>query len=183
MDDPYERYRQYLALLARIQVDPWLRAKIDLSGVVQQTLLEAHQCGAAVEGRPPAERLAWLRQILAHNLGDELRKFRGEKRDARREIPLDTALTESAAKLDAWLAAEGTSPSAHAVREEDVLRLVSALAKLPDAQREALILQYWQGWSVAEIAKHLERTPAAVGGLLKRALARMREMLADSSCG
>jgi hypothetical protein len=47
-----ERFRDYLHMLARLQIDPRLSAKVDLSGVVQQTLLEAHRSLA----RPPPHR-------------------------------------------------------------------------------------------------------------------------------
>ena len=42
-DEEVRRWRDYLSALARVQLDPRLRGKIDLSGVVQQTVLEAYQ--------------------------------------------------------------------------------------------------------------------------------------------
>ncbi len=177
MDEFLEQYRAWLGLLARLQIDPRLRARVDLSGVVQQTLFEAHQAFREGDGHTTEERLAWLRKSLAHNLADELRKLNAEKRDIRRERSLERALMESSQSLGAWVAASGPSPSAHVARDEEAVRLAEALAALPDDQREALVLQHWHGWKVAEIAAHLGRTKPAVAGLLKRGLAKLREEL------
>jgi RNA polymerase sigma-70 factor (ECF subfamily) len=169
-----ERWRDYLHLLARVQLDPRLGAKLDLSGVVQQTLLEAYRQPPPVPLANAAQEAAWLRRILANNLADELRKLHAGKRDVGRERSLEAALDASSARLDAWLAADQSSPSQNAVRNEQALRLAAALARLPEAQREALVLQHWHGWTLAQIAEHLGRTKAAVAGLLKRGLQQLR---------
>ena len=63
------------------------------------------------------------------------------------------------------------------MRHELAINLANALARLPQSQREALLLHYWQGCSLAEIAKRLNRTTDAVGGLLKRGLRQLRGLL------
>src|SRR5687768_4045463 len=69
-----ERYRSYLTVLARSQiVGPGRRDRLDLSGVVQQTLLEAHRTLHQFRGSESPEVAAWLRRILANNLADALR--------------------------------------------------------------------------------------------------------------
>jgi RNA polymerase sigma-70 factor (ECF subfamily) len=172
MDDQREqqarRWGDYLSLLAGACLDPRLRAKIDLSGVVQQTLLEAYQGHPLLQLEHPAQELAWLRRILANNLADELRKLATGKRDLAREQSLQAQME---------LAAQQSSPSEQAQRNEQALALAEALAQLPDLQREALVLQHWHGWSMDEIAKHLGRTRAAVAGLIKRGLQQLREKL------
>jgi RNA polymerase sigma-70 factor (ECF subfamily) len=95
----------------------------------------------------------------------------------RRERSLEAALEESSARLAAWLAAEEPSPSGRLEADEQALRLAAALERLPEAQRQALVLQHWHGWSLARIAGHLGRTPGAVAGLLHRGLQRLREHL------
>jgi RNA polymerase sigma-70 factor (ECF subfamily) len=82
-------------------------------------------------------------------------------------------------RLQAWLVADQSSPSQQAERHEQAVRLADALAQLPDAQRQALVLQHWHGWSLADIAAHLGRSPAAVAGLLHRGLQRLRTLLQD----
>jgi RNA polymerase sigma-70 factor (ECF subfamily) len=177
--DELERFRAYLGLLARLEVAPRLRDKVDLSGVVQQTLLEAHQglIGHPRGARTESETIAWLRSILSHNLTDVLRKLTAKRRDVRQEWSLDAALDQSASRLEKWLAAEQSSPSQHAVRQEELLRMADALAALPEAQRLAVERHHLQGWSLAEIAREQGSTKAAVAGLLHRGLKAMRHRL------
>ncbi len=174
-----ERFRAYLALIARLEIVPALRDKVDLSGVIQQTLWEAHRGleDNAAAPRTEAETTAWLRSILSHNLADVLRKLKSRKRDVRREWSLEQALDQSASRLEQWLSVNQSSPSAIAIRQEEVLRMAETLALLPELQRRAIELHHLQGWPLAEIARELGTTKAAVAGLLHRGLKTLRTHL------
>jgi len=174
-----ERFRSYLRLLARLQLDPRLRAKLDPSDLVQQTLLQAYQALPQFRGQSQAELAGWLRQILARNLANATRDLTRAKRDVARERSLEATLAESSARLEAWLAAEQPSPGQLADQNEQLLHLAEALAGLPDAQREALEQHYLQGRPVAEVAQHLGRSTTAVVGLLHRGLQRLRSQLQE----
>jgi RNA polymerase sigma-70 factor (ECF subfamily) len=182
-DPNLEHFRSYLNLLARLNVDPRLQGKLDPSGVVQQTLLEAHQALHDLRGRSEAEVLAWLRTALARNLADEVRRLRAGKRDAVREESLQQALEQSSARLEAWLAEKESSPSRRAERHEEAVRLAAALACLPDKQQQAVELRHLKGLSLAEVARELGCTKAAVVGLLHRGLEKLRELLEDDERG
>jgi RNA polymerase sigma-70 factor, ECF subfamily len=172
-----EQFRAYLRLLARLHLHPTLQGKLDPSDVVQQSLLQAYQALDGFRGRTDAELAAWLRQILARNLSHAVRDFGRARRDAHREQSLDLALDASSAHLDQWLADSLTSPSQNAQFNEEALRLAEALDGLPEAQRQALVLQHWHGWSLAEIGQHMGKSPAAVAGLIKRGLQGLRTRL------
>ena len=169
-----EGFRNYLRLLARAGLDPRLQAKLDPSDIVQQSLLEAHKDLAAFRGQGPEALRAWLRQVLARNLANALRDFRRARRDVAREQALDALAAESSARVEAWLAVDGSSPSAALRRQEEAARLAAALEKLPEAQREVVMLRHLHGWSVHAISRHLGRSRAAVAGLLHRGLVQLR---------
>jgi len=86
---------------------------------------------------------------------------------------------ESSARLEAYLAADQTSPSMRADRNDKLLQLAAALEDLPDEQREAVELHYWHGWTLAAIGEHQGRTTASVAGLVHRGLAKLRGLLPE----
>jgi RNA polymerase sigma-70 factor (ECF subfamily) len=173
-----ERYRSYLVLLARMEIGRQIQPKLDASDVVQQTLLEAHSKRSQFAGQTPGQLVAWLRKLLACTLADAIRTLHRAKRDVARERSLEASLDQSAASLNAWLAADQSTPSQQFDRAEQEVRLANALALLPEAQRSALVLRHCQNLAVAEISERLGRSPTAIAGLLKRGLRQLRELLA-----
>jgi len=172
------RYQPWLALLARVQLGPRLKSKIDPSDVVQQTLLEACRALPQFRGRTEPEFQAWLRQILAHVLAHADRHFHGtQKRAADRELSLDQELARSSQRIGNMLADSASSPSQKAVRHEQAVRLAEVLARLPEDYREVIILRNLEGLSHEETAERLGRSTGAVRMLWVRALNRLREEL------
>jgi RNA polymerase sigma-70 factor (ECF subfamily) len=175
-DAKLARFRDYLRVLARLQLDGKLQGKLDPSDVVQQTLLKAQKNLEQFRGQTDGELAAWLRRILANTLTDAVRKF---GREVTLERSIAETIDESSARLEAWLAADDSSPSEQAARQEQVLRLADALGQLPDDQRVVIELRYLKESSVGEIAELLSKTEPAVAGLLRRGLQRLREILGD----
>ena len=167
---PLEAFRDYLNLLARMQIQAGLRGQVDTSDLVQQTLLKAHANRERFRGTTDAERAAWLRAILANQVRDAYRQ-RGQE-------PI-RSLEETSLRLDAWLAASDSTPSQRLDRNERLLALAKAVAGLPEDQRRALELHHLEGLSVVAVAQRLGRSTSAVAGLLHRGLKALRQALLE----
>jgi RNA polymerase sigma-70 factor (ECF subfamily) len=177
-----DSFREYLRLLARLQLSPHLAGKIDLSGVVQQTLLEAYQ-GRDTFPSNAARQAAWLRRALANNLTDEVRRLRSRGQERVREHSLERALEASSARLEACLAREESTPGRAAVHKERLAQLAEALLRLPDDQRLAVELHHLRGLSLAGVGQRLGRSREAVAGLVFRGLKALRTLLAEGGDG
>jgi RNA polymerase sigma-70 factor, ECF subfamily len=171
-----EQFRDYLCALAHLQIGPELRGHIEASDIVQITLLEAHQRLHQFRGQTEGEMRAWLGRALAHNLADEVRKLLADKRHVARRRSLE----ESSSRLEAFLAANESSPSQKAERSEQMTRLAAALGQLPEPQREVVVQRHLEGRSLADIARHIGRSEAAVVGLLQRGLKALRVLLQEA---
>lgn len=146
-----EAFRPYLFLLARQEFDRDLTAKLSISDVVQETLLEACTKFGSFVGESPDQFRGWLRQILVHNLADTDKRFRRQKRQTALEIPLSDAR-----RRGQGMYVTDPSPSSHARRQEEDIILEAALATMPDPAKTVLLLRHRERLAFHEIAIRLD---------------------------
>lgn len=169
-----EGFRDHLLSLARLQIQPHLRARIDLSGVVQQTLIEAHQAAAQLQAEDSQVLTGWLKKLLARNLIDALRWHFAIKRDVRRERTMAVVGEASSHRPLDTLVSDQSSPSRQLIRAESFDDVCRVLGDLPEDQRQVLELHYLEGLSLQQLSQRLGRSPSAVAGLLSRGMRTLR---------
>ncbi len=170
-----ERYRNYLALLVRLQVGRRLRSKVDIDDMLQEISLEIHRKISLFRGGSEREFLAWTRRLIGSILANQVRHYLGTRsRDARLERALVDELDRSSFALNDGMIASQSSPSHQAVRREQAVLLADALNELPEDYREVIILRQLEGLSFPDVARRTGRTLDSVKNVWLRALDRLR---------
>lgn len=177
--------KRYLEVIARSQVESWLRAKVDASDIVQQTMLEAHRDFDRFTGQTGGEWLAWLRKILTRNAADFVRRYRtAAKRNAAREVPLDGHRpADSQVGGPPEPAAHDPSPSQQVMRRDEELRLALAMNQLSPDYREVIMLRNLQRLPFDEVARRMNRSRPAAQMLWGRAIQRLQSILQTEENG
>ena len=173
--------RNYLMLLARIQLDRRLQGKVAPSDVVQETFLEACRAFPRFSGSTEQDWLAWLRRILVFRLTQTARRFlKARRRDVQMERQWQQEVDRSSARIEA-MAGSFTTPSQKAIRREQAVLLADILSQLPWQYREVIILRHLQQLTFPEVAARLGQSEASVKKTWARALAAVRRALGGLS--
>ncbi|AWM42530.1 sigma-70 family RNA polymerase sigma factor [Gemmata obscuriglobus] len=174
----FDRYVNYLTLLARVQIGRRLQGKLDPADAVQEAFLQAHRHFSNFRGSTEAELAAWLRRILACVLSNTVQHYLGtQARDPRLEQVIAADVDRSSAALVGRLAAPGPSPSEAACRHERAVLVADALARLPDDYREVVLLRFAEGLAFAEVAARMGRSVDSVEKLWVRGVVRLRQLI------
>jgi RNA polymerase sigma-70 factor (ECF subfamily) len=173
------RHRGRLRAMVAARLDRRLRARLDPSDVVQEALAEAARRLDEYLRDRPLPFYPWLRQLAWERLAKAHRAHLARnKRSIRREEPDVLGLPdESIAELAQRLVDSASSPSRHALRVELQARVRAALAALPEADREVLVLRYLEQLPLREVAAVLRVGESAVKMRHFRALERLRVIL------
>ena len=173
------RHRDRLCRMVAVRLDRRLAARFDPSDVVQEALLDADQRLSDYLEQRPLPFYPWLRQLAWERLLKlKQRHLTARKRSAHREERQAFALPDaSALELAQRLVSQGTSPSNRLLRDEVRGRVQAALVRLPEGDREVLVLRYLEQLSMGEVAAVLEITEGAVKMRHTRALGRLCGLL------
>jgi len=136
--------------------------------LVQESFVAAWRALARYDSARPMR--AWLTTIALNKCRDWSRR-RAVRRFFARALPLDVA---------AERADERASPHDEAQGRAELARVAQAIADLPAALREVLVLRTVEGIGQAEAAAMLGVTEKAVETRLRRARMRLAEVLATA---
>ena len=115
------------------------------------------------------EPKAWIMSIAHHRIVDVIRSRR---RTPPISEPRDFDLLE-------LLPSGGASTEEEVERNLDRDRIVKALASLPEAQQQVIILAYFEGYSQSEMAKKLRQPLGTVKTRVRLAMQKLRTTLED----
>ncbi len=175
----FARCRNYLGVAARAQVERWLHAKADASDLVRETMVQAHRDFARFRGATEAEWLAWLRKILAHNVADFVRRYRGaEKRQQRLEVPLAPPPDKSSIAPGLEPRDAGETPAREIMRRERKFQVADAIMRLKPDHQEVIVLRNIERLPFEEVAQRMGRSRPATRMLWMRAVRKLQEELA-----
>ena len=146
----YERVGKMMTAVAAV----YLKSPADAEEVVSDALLLIVR--KAERFRENTNACAWINTIVKNRAKDKLRALARHK-----TVSLE--------------AAYGVGVSFG----EEKLLVAEMLSKLSERERTAIILRYWYGLSLAEIAKELKRSKSAAKYLLDGAEEKLKKTFAD----
>ena len=172
-----EMYRNYIGILARLQIDRRLRGRVAPSDLVQDTFIEAERNFAGFRGRSEGELIVWLRSVLSTQVARLYRHHTAQQRDFHFEQQLDVEMDQSSQMLQGLFDVKQSSPSHTAARREEVVLLADALEHLPRDYREVILLRNLEGLPFDAVAERMGRSLHSVKNLWARALGKLRDLL------
>ncbi|MEP6915590.1 MAG: sigma-70 family RNA polymerase sigma factor [Acidobacteriota bacterium] len=157
----YERSAGRLLAYIRLRMGAELRTRLESRDILQATLLKSLEHLPEFEGAHSGSLIAWLAAIAEHEIRDRVDYQQRGRRDAAREVRLET---------DPSLPALARSALTQAIVTEEAERLEAALETLSPAHREIILLRKYQELPFAEIGRRLGKTDDACRMLLARAM-------------
>ncbi len=120
---------------------------------------------------------------LAHVPADFIDRINAGEFVDENVVLAEERLERSADRPEQWVPSPRSSPREHVVREEQFLRLVEALAALPDELQETLLLRYCEDLSLDRIGERLDVSRNSTARRLREGLSILKKRLEGRRAG
>ena len=150
-----------------------LRTKLESMDLVQDAFIAALRGMENFTYQNEGDFLRWVAKIAENRIRDELEKLHANKRDIRKEIPLNNKATTQDGFAGMKEPVYTTTPSVIMSKRENLDRLEKAMDGLKPEYREVIVLTKIEGLSYKEAGEKLGKNPDAVRMLLCRAMAAL----------
>jgi RNA polymerase sigma-70 factor, ECF subfamily len=175
-----ERHRGPVRRLIELRLDRKVQRRVDVSDVVQDVMVEASGRLEKYLQDPVMAFHLWLRQIAWDRIIDTYRRHRGSaKRSMDREQPMTVPFNgdQSTVDLAVQLCDPALTPAAAATQRELAKNVEAAIDRLPDQDREIILMRHYEHLSNLEISEVLKLNPPAASMRYLRAVRRLRQLL------
>ena len=175
LDQLCKVYNERILRIIRMRMGPELRTKLQSMDLVQDAFISALRSLGNFTYRNEGDFLRWVSKIAENRLRDNLDKLHADKRDIRKEIPLNNKPSAQDSFVATNEPVDSTTPSVIVSRREDLDKLERAMDKLKPEYREVITLTKIEGLSYKEAASRLGKGPDAVRMLLSRAMTALSQ--------
>jgi RNA polymerase sigma factor (sigma-70 family) len=169
----------------RHQFSPELAAHLEIDDLVQEVLVDVHRGISLYQEREHGGFVPWLKRIAENCVIDTVRHYRRQKRGGGRQRVGITAgdPTDSIDSLWEWICADTDANSPYRIlRNKEAREMVQiCMAGLNDDQRQAVAAYYFDHMNADQISEKMNRSPAAVIELLRRARTNLGKLLGTAS--
>lgn len=172
--------RPYLLAVAEDQLASEIRPKLAASDIVQNAVWQAWQDFGDFRGQSRAELLGWLRTILCRCAADGARQHR---EIAKRDISRERSLDQMEGEFGTALADSCSSPSGHAMANEERQQVERAVRRMSSRYEQAIRLRNDLGLSFAEMGVALSCSEDAARMLWSRAIEKLGQELRRNESG
>ena len=171
-----EVYNERILRIIRMRMGPELRSKLQSMDLVQDAFISAIRSMDNFTYENEGDFLRWVSRIAENRIRDNLENLHAQKRDIRKEIPLNT---NSSTSQDTFVGisnpVDTTTPSLVMSKREDLNKLEKAMEKLKPEYREVIALTKIEGLTYQEAAEKMGKGPDAVRMLLSRAITALSQ--------
>lgn len=169
-------YNERVLRIIRMRMGPELRTKMQSMDLVQDAFISALRSLENFTYENEGDFLRWVSKIAENRIRDNFDKIHANKRDVRKETPLDnnsSTTQDTFAEISAPV--DNTTPSLIMSKREDLNRLEKAMEKLKPKYREVITLTKIERLTYKEAAKKMDKAPDAIRMLLSRAITALSQ--------